>query len=143
MSIEEAVTATDSDGVPCRLFLADDVEGIRVLWRYLFEAEADFVVVGEAADGDAALDGIAATDPDVVVLDLSMPGRDGMEVLKVLRELDPDLPVVVVASAFAAVRLEALALELGAAAYFEKGKPGAELLDAVRTACRSLDEQTA
>lgn len=129
--------------MPLRVFLADDVEGVRALWRFLLEEDPDLVIVGEAGDGNAAIEGIAATSPDVVLLDISMPGLDGLEVLQHLRAQDPDVPAVVVASAFAAGRLAERSLELGAAAYFEKGCPPAELVETVKTASRLLHPRCA
>jgi two-component system invasion response regulator UvrY len=117
----------------CRVFLADDVEGIRALWRMFLDEDGAFEVVGEAGDGDHALQGIVATRPDVVILDISMPGKDGLEVLRELRQIDPDVPVVV-ASGFAARRLAHVAFDQGADAFFEKGRPAAELIAMVRGA---------
>lgn len=126
----------DGEVMACRVFIADDVEGIRTLWRLLLEEDRDIVVVGEAADGDAALAGIAKTAPDVALLDLSMPVRDGLEVLQTLQAEVPDLPVVV-ASGFATTRLSELAVGLGAFGYFQKGDPPDELVEIVRSACRA------
>jgi DNA-binding NarL/FixJ family response regulator len=77
---------------------------------------------------------VEALRPDVLLLDLAMPGVDGLQVLRSMRARHPQTRVVV-ASAFAAGRFEALVTELGAAAYFEKGNSGAELRAMVRTAC--------
>src|SRR5690242_17927056 len=120
--------------VPCRVFIADDVEALRVLWRQFLEEDEDIEVVGEAADGRQALAGVAQTRPDVLVLDLSMPHVDGLEVLRSLSRTQPEVSVVV-ASGFAEARLGPLALELGAAGYFEKGGPADELRRLVHEAC--------
>jgi DNA-binding NarL/FixJ family response regulator len=92
--------------------------------------------VGEAADGEATLAGVRETRPDVLVLDLSMPKVDG---LQVIRELKADLPEVriVVASGFLSARLAPIALDLGATAYLEKGVSAAALREAVRNACEA------
>lgn len=118
----------------CRVLLADDVSGMRELWRLFLEEDPDIEVVGEAADGAEALRGVEATRPDVLVLDLSMPERDGLEVIPVVRTTSPGTAIVV-ASGFAASRMAAMALELGAAAYFEKGAPPEELVAVVRRVC--------
>ena len=121
----------------CRLFIADDVEALRVLWRELLAEDAGIEVVGEAADGRAALDGVRATQPDVLLLDLSMPRLDGLEVLRELRA-EGARTAVVVASGFAGRRMARTALELGARDYFEKGAAIAELREKVWSACRSV-----
>lgn len=121
----------------CRLFIADDVRALRVLWRELLAADPGIVVVGEAADGRAALDGVRETQPDVLLLDLAMPHMDGLEVLRELRA-EGARTAVVVASGFAGRRMARAALELGARDYFEKGAPPAELREKVWSARRSV-----
>jgi DNA-binding NarL/FixJ family response regulator len=120
--------------MPCRVFIADDVEALRVLWRRMLVERGDIEVVGDAADGAAAIDGVKAARPDVLVLDLSMPRVDGLEVIRTLRAQVPETKIVV-ASGFSAARLAPLALELGASAYFEKGGPIDALRNAVLGAC--------
>lgn len=116
------------------MFIADDVEAIRFLWRTFLEEDHDVEVVGEAADGSAAIEGVKALKPDVLVLDLSMPGRDGLEVLCEIAETTPETGVVV-ASGFSSSRVAEVALGLGAAAYFEKGEAPEELRTMVKAAC--------
>ncbi|MFL5845464.1 MAG: response regulator transcription factor [Solirubrobacteraceae bacterium] len=118
----------------CRVFIADDVEALRALWGELLSEGGDIEIVGEAGDGDAAIAGVIETRPDVLVLDLSMPRVDGLEVIRTLRKQAPATQIVV-ASGFSAARLAPLALELGAVAYFEKGGPVADLRRAVGGAC--------
>ena len=120
--------------VPCRVFIADDVEALRVLWAHLLVEHGDIEVVGEAGDGEAAIEGVKATRPDVLVLDLSMPRVDGLEVLRTLRDEVPETGIVV-ASGLSAERLAPLALDLGASAYVEKGGPLERLREAVLGAC--------
>jgi DNA-binding NarL/FixJ family response regulator len=121
--------------VTCRVFIADDVEALRELWRQLLMEGGDVDVVGDAPDGEAAIAGVLETRPDVLVLDLSMPKVDGLEVIRELRASSPETKIVV-ASGFSAGRLAPLALELGAVAYFEKGGPVEALRTAVLDACR-------
>jgi DNA-binding NarL/FixJ family response regulator len=119
--------------MPCRVFIADDVEAIRALWREFLEEDPDIEVVGEASDGQAAIDGVRAAQPDVLVLDLSMPRVDGLQVIRTLNQDVPEVRIVV-ASGFSSARLAPLALELGATAYLEKGVPADALREAVLTA---------
>jgi DNA-binding NarL/FixJ family response regulator len=125
---------TDGSPVTCRVFIADDVEAIRTLWRHALAEHDQIEVVGDAADGQAAIDGVRATRPDVLVLDLSMPRVDGLEVIRALRDDGSDTRVVV-ASGFLAGRMAALVLELGAVGYFEKGSPVGDLCETVLGAC--------
>lgn len=123
----------------CRVVIADDVEALRVLWRSFLSEEPDVEVVGEAADGAAALDIVRRERPDVLVLDLSMPRIDGLEVIRAVAA--EGLPTaIVVASGFAAARLRPLAEELGATSYFEKGRPVEELVGLVKQACAVVDK---
>jgi len=122
--------------VACRVFIADDVEALRVLWREFLEEDDDIEVVGEAGDGVAALDGVRETRPDVLLLDLSMPRLDGLEVIRSLRAERVDTRVVV-ASGFAASRLASVALREGAVAYFEKGGSVDDLRGTVLDACEA------
>jgi DNA-binding NarL/FixJ family response regulator len=119
--------------MPCRVFIADDVEAIRALWREFLEEDPGIEVVGEAPDGESAVGGVLATLPDVLLLDLSMPRVDGLEVIRTLQRDMPDVRIVV-ASGFTAARLAPLALELGATAYLEKGITAEALREAVLAA---------
>ena len=67
--------------MPIRVALADDHEGIRTAIRCLLEHSSEIVVVGEANDGEAALNLVREKDPDVLVLDVAMPGMSGLEVM--------------------------------------------------------------
>lgn len=118
----------------CRVFIADDVASLRALWRIFLSEDPEMEIVGEAADGAEALDGVRRTDPDVLVLDLSMPRVDGLEVIRTLRAEDSAVRVLV-ASGFSAARLAPVALDLGAVGYFEKGGSADELRAAVTDAC--------
>ena len=124
--------------MPCRVFIADDVDALRALWRSLLAGDAQIEVIGDAADGEAAIQGVRDTHPDVLVLDLSMPKVDGLEVIQALQDEAPDTKIVV-ASGFSADRFAPLALELGASAYFEKGSPIDELRNTVLDVCRPTD----
>jgi DNA-binding NarL/FixJ family response regulator len=116
-----------------RVVLCDDVAELRQLVRAQLEAEGDIAVVGEAGDGVEAVRLIEDERPDLVLLDLSMPDMDGLEVLAQLREAAPDTRVVVF-SGFVAGPLGRRAVALGAYDYVEKGAPAEELRRAVRAA---------
>jgi DNA-binding NarL/FixJ family response regulator len=115
------------------VYLVDDVPELRELIRYGMEGDPTFEVVGEAGDGRSALEGIAATHPAAVLLDLSMPDMNGLEAILEIRKSDPDVAIIVL-SGFTADRMASPTLERGADRYVEKGTPMEELLDATRTA---------
>ena len=115
------------------VFLADDVPELRELIRYGLEGDDDFVVVGEAGDGAAAIEGISETGPAAVLLDLSMPGMDGLEAIPEIRRRRPDIAIVIL-SGFSASRMERKARERGADGYVEKGTPIDDMRQVVREA---------
>lgn len=80
------------------VFIADDHELVRFAMRSLLEAEPDIEVVGEAADGESAVTGVCETAPDVVLLDMRMPGIGGVEVSRQLSETCSDAKVLVLTS---------------------------------------------
>jgi DNA-binding NarL/FixJ family response regulator len=92
------------------------------LLRYGLEEDERLKVVGEAGGAQEAIDAISELQPDVVLLDLSMPGMDGLEAIPLLRQVAPQMAIVVF-SGFAAERMREPALSLGAARYVEKGEP--------------------
>ena len=81
---------------PTRVVLADDHTLVRSGIRRILEAHPGFEVVGEAGDGAEAVSLVRDTAPDVVVLDLNMPGTGGLDVLPALRAAQPSVKVVVV-----------------------------------------------
>jgi DNA-binding NarL/FixJ family response regulator len=89
--------------------------------------------VGEAGDGRSAIERIAETQPAVVLLDLSMPDMDGLEAIPQIRQVDPDIAIVVL-SGFSVDRMGKPARKRGADSYVEKGTPLAELREATRQA---------
>ncbi|HEX3318180.1 MAG TPA: response regulator transcription factor [Solirubrobacteraceae bacterium] len=120
---------------PLRIFVADDVPDMRALVRFALEDAPDMVVVGEAGNGAEAVAGIGRTRPDVVLLDLSMPDLDGLEVIPVVIEQSPETGIVVF-SGFEAARMRGPTTDLGAHRYVEKGRP----LDELRAAIREVGE---
>ena len=115
------------------VYLCDDVPELRQLMRLILEEDPGLRVVGEAGDAETGIEEIAELQPNVVLLDLSMPGLDGLEALPLIRRAAPDTSVVVF-SGFTEERMAALVLERGAARYIEKGEP----LEEVRRVVREL-----
>ncbi|HYX86090.1 MAG TPA: response regulator [Gaiellales bacterium] len=112
-----------------RVLICDDSLPLRRELRIGLEAEG-FEVVGEAGDGVEAVELADRLEPDACVVDLSMPRRDGLEVVALLRERLPGARIVVF-SAFAADRMRDQALRRGADAYLEKGCAFPVLVDAL------------
>jgi NarL family two-component system response regulator LiaR len=121
---------------PISVYLVDDVPELRELVKYGMQDDPGFEVVGEAGDGRSALEGIAATHPAAVLLDLSMPDMNGFEAILEIRKSDPEVAIIVL-SGFSADRMGPLTLERGADRYVEKGTPMEELREATRTAVAS------
>jgi DNA-binding NarL/FixJ family response regulator len=115
---------------PVRILLADDHEMIRAALRALLDAEDGLEVVAETGDGLAAVQLVKEYAPDVVVMDLRMPGVDGIEAT---RQAVAAGVRVVVASAHADARTIRGALAAGAAGYVLKDRAVEELATAVRT----------
>lgn len=103
-----------------RVLVVDDVRDLRMLLRMALEADGSFEVVAEAENGLEAIEQAGAHQPDLVVLDLSMPVLDGLEALPRILEAAPEADVVVL-SGFDGSRMRAPALAAGAVAYLEKG----------------------
>lgn len=118
-----------------RLVLADDHDVVRAGLRLLLDVEPDFEVLGEADDGEAALALVARLEPDVLVLDLVMPGLGGMEVARRVRTDHPGTRVVVL-SMHADEVYVADALASGASAYVLKRATASHLANAIRAAVR-------
>ena len=111
-----------------RVVLVDDMKELRAMIRLTLERSGHFDVVGEAGDGRAAVVEAEQLQPDLVLLDVSMPVMDGLEALPHLRRVAPGATVVML-SGFAESRLGADAAAGGAAAYLEKGLPPQALVD--------------
>jgi len=118
---------------PISVYLVDDVPELRELVKFGLQDDPAFEVVGEAGDGRGALEGIAATQPAAVLLDLSMPDMNGLEAIVEIRKRDADIAIIVL-SGFSVDRMGPPTLERGADRYIEKGTPMEQLRDATRTA---------
>ncbi|MFI6026698.1 response regulator transcription factor [Amycolatopsis magusensis] len=122
----------DSERKPVRVVIVDDDQLVRMALRLVLEGEPDLTVVAEAADGDSALAVVAERRPDVVLMDVRMPGRDG---LSTTRELltRPSPPRVLMLTTFDSDDLVLGALRAGALGFVLKDTPPAKIVEAVRT----------
>lgn len=132
---EDGWEVTDGDGPTTTVLLVDDQALLRVGFRLVIESEPDLVVVGEAADGRVALEQVAALAPDVVLMDIRMPGVDGIEATRRVVAEHPASRVLVLTT-FDADDLAFAALRAGASGFLLKSAGPAELVDAIRTVAR-------
>ncbi|PZF36577.1 MULTISPECIES: response regulator transcription factor [unclassified Curtobacterium] len=114
------------------IVLADDQELVRAGFRVILESEPGFRVVGEAADGAGAVEAVQELRPDVVCLDVQMPGVDGLEAARRIAAL-PAPPAVLILTTFDSDDALFQALEAGASGFLLKNASPERLIDAVRT----------
>lgn len=112
-----------------KIVLVDDQELVRTGFRMILESEGDLTVVGEAGDGLEALTVIAATNPDVVLMDIRMPNMDGVETTV---QLGPTGPKVIILTTFDLDEYVFAALKGGASGFLLKDTPADDLIAAVR-----------
>lgn len=118
---------------PAGVLVCDDNASMRLLLEVVIDTAPRLRVVGSAADGDEAIAEATRLQPDVILLDLAMPNRSGLEALPGLRRVAPDARIVVL-SGFAAVAVAAQVLTLGATSYVEKGAHPDEIIAAIEHA---------
>ncbi|NYI99430.1 DNA-binding NarL/FixJ family response regulator [Nocardioides thalensis] len=116
---------------PIRVFLVDDQELVRAGFRMLIDSQPDLEVVGEAGDGREAVERLAATRCDVVLMDVRMPRMDGVEATRLLAARG-DGPQVIVLTTFDLDEYAFAAIKAGAAAFLLKDANPETLLGAVR-----------
>ncbi|HZN47869.1 MAG TPA: response regulator transcription factor [Ramlibacter sp.] len=114
-----------------RIVLADDHAIVREGLKRIVADVEDFQVVGEAADGTAAMKAVRELDFDVLVLDLSMPGRSGMELIKLVKAEKPKLRILVL-SMHQEMQYAVRAIKSGASGYLTKETAPAQLEQAIR-----------
>jgi len=114
-----------------RVLIADDHAVVRQGLRQILTETSDMSVAGEAANGLEALERARAADYDVLVLDITMPGRSGFDILKELRTEQPKLPVLIL-SMHAEEQIAVRLLQAGAAGYLNKESAPDELVKAIR-----------
>jgi len=118
-----------------RVLLADDQAIVRAGVKRLLEATSDIRVCAEAPSGDVVLELAGEAGADVVVLDVSMPGKEFLEILRELRERHPRLRTIVL-SAHTEQEYAERAMKAGAAGYVMKDRTPSELIEAIRRASR-------
>lgn len=122
-----------SETEPIRVIAVDDHQVVRGGIRYALLDEDGIEFVGEAHDGAAAVRLCEQVQPDVVLMDLMMPGMDGVETTRALRERCPDVQILVLTS-FHDEDLVPRAMQAGAVGYLLKGVSNRELVEAIHAA---------
>jgi NarL family two-component system response regulator LiaR len=118
-----------------RVLIVDDHAVVREGLRTFLDMLSDIEIAGEAADGAAGVEAAAKKHPDVVLMDLLMPGMDGVEATRRIREAHPDVKVIVLTS-FAEEDKVFPALRAGASGYLLKDVKPAELAETIRAVAR-------
>jgi two-component system NarL family response regulator len=123
-------------GVSCRIVICDDQPGFRQLLTVVLGLEDGLEVVGEASDGVAVVDVVTRLSPDVLLLDVAMPERDGIEALPEIKSASPGTDVVML-TAFGSESVRKRAFAAGASGFIEKGADVDAIVAQVLEACAS------
>jgi DNA-binding NarL/FixJ family response regulator len=116
---------------PLRILVADDHAIVRQGLKLLIDSQQDMQVVAEVADGHAALEQAEALKPDIVIMDISMPGMNGLTATRTLKQRQPTITIVALTRHEDETYLEEL-LRAGASAYILKQSAPADFLQAIR-----------
>ncbi|MPQ97766.1 response regulator [Modestobacter sp. I12A-02628] len=126
------MTAAPGTSRPIRVVLVDDQQMVRAGFRMVIDSQPDLTVVGEAGDGDSALSLLRSTVADVVLMDVRMPGTDGIEATRRVTAL-PEPPRVLVLTTFDLDEYVLAAIGAGASGFLLKDAAPEDMLAAVRT----------
>lgn len=114
-----------------KIFIVDDHPIMRQGLGQLINHEPDLKVVGEAEDAPSALDGVIATKPDLVIIDISLPGKNGLELIKDIRAVQRNVALLVHSMHDESLYVERV-LRAGAQGYIMKHEGGKKVMDAIR-----------
>ncbi|MES2553046.1 MAG: response regulator transcription factor [Pseudomonadota bacterium] len=117
-----------------RILLVDDHNIVRTGLRNLIELEKDLEVAGEASNGVEALKLVRANTYDIIVMDISMPDKNGVDTLHDLKHVAPDLPVMIL-SGYAEQQYALNLMRSGCKGYLSKDADSDEIIKAIRTIC--------
>ena len=123
-------------GQRIRVMVVDDHVVVREGYRRLLEKKPDIEVVAEAEDAASAYTGYRSSKPDVVIMDISMPGRGGIDAIRQIRQLDPEARILVF-SMHATASYAVQAIRAGARGYITKSSASELLVGAVRDVSRN------
>lgn len=114
------------------VLLVDDHDIVRQGLKNLIELETDIRVTGEAASGSEALKLVRANKYDIIVLDISMPDKNGVDTMHDLKHVAPDLPVLIL-SGYAEAQYALNLIRSGCKGYLSKGADSSEIIKAIKT----------
>ncbi len=114
-----------------RVLIADDHLMFREGLKQILSRQTDIVVSDEAGDASELIERVQAGDFDVIVLDIGMPGRDGIDALKEIKRLKPDLSILIL-SMYPEDQYAVRAIKAGASGYLTKNRAGRELIAAIK-----------
>ena len=114
-----------------KIMIVEDYEEIRLLYKTIFRKDSELEIVAQLESGEDALDALKNISPDLILVDISLPGMNGIEFTKKIRKDYPSVKIVV-ASGFDADRYYDAAIKAGAEALIVKGNTDT-LLDTIRT----------
>ena len=129
------MTATKTVNGPIKIMIADDHPIFRRGLKHTFSETADIEVVGEVENGDDLLDQLAKSEANLILLDISMPGKSSLEVLKNLRTHYSEIPVLML-SVYPEDQYAVRFIKTGASGYMTKESPSKELIEAIRKIAR-------
>ena len=132
LSQKQENTPTHSLNQTIRILIVDDQKMIREGLKALIQTESDLEVVGIADNGEDGIKQVELYQPDIVLMDMEMPGMDGVSATKVICEKFPNIKVLVL-STFDTQEYVSLSLSSGAMGYLLKGTPAKELTNAIRS----------
>ncbi len=117
------------------VLIVDDHELVRMGIRHVLEQSSEIQVIAESENGESALKQVKEHNPDVVLLDMKMPGMDGWEVTRRLKKFNPEINIIVLTAA-TTDPLPSRLLQLGARGYLTKESAADDMLDAIRKVAR-------
>lgn len=120
---------------PIRILIADDHQIVRAGLARFIADQTDMTIVGEAASGDEVIDLLDRIAPDVLLLDIAMPQKNGIDCLRSIRHTHPNLPVLIL-SGYPESTYAINAMRAGASGYVSKLAPPTEILRAIRVASK-------
>jgi two-component system, NarL family, invasion response regulator UvrY len=114
-----------------KILIADDHMMFREGLKQILSKQADIIVLDEAGNASELIEKVRREDFDVILLDIAMPGRDGIDALKEIKQLKPDLPILVL-SMYPEDQYAVRAIKAGASGYLTKNRAGRELIAALQ-----------
>lgn len=122
-----------------RILIVDDLKTIRESLKTIFESTSDLQVIGTASDGQTAIEQAEILQPDIVLIDMEMPGLDGIAATRIIVENFPSIKPIVL-SIHDEDKYVSRAMQAGAIGYLLKNTPGAEIKDAIRFAYKGYSQ---